>query len=254
MDVKECAIKAAMKAGALLKDRFGAPGKVSSKGDEGVVTELDLASDRLIRDEIESAFPDHGILSEESPEKKGSSPGRWIIDPLDGTTNYSHSFPHFAVSIAFEDSGKVTFGVVYDPMRDELFSAEYGKGAFLNGQKIEVSTVKGLGGSLIALDFPHSLASPGSSVLTSFASLQRKVHALRKAGSAALELCYVAAGRLDGYWSSRFHAWDAAAGALILEEAGGRITDLLGGPFTLLSGKCVATNGLIHENIVKAIS
>jgi len=252
--VEEVAIRAAKRAGALLRDRFGSPGKVSSKGDEGIVTELDLAADRLIKEEIWGAFPKHGILSEESPEAKGQEPRRWIIDPLDGTTNYSHSFPHFSVSIGYEENGVVTFGVVYDPMRDELFTAKPGRGAHLNGGRIKVSSTADIQNSILAFDFPRVMASPGADVFKSFAALTKRARALRTIGSAALELCYVACGRIEGYWNYRFHSWDAAAGSLILKEAGGRITDLKGGPFTLESTQCVASNGLIHDAILKGIA
>ena len=254
MDVEEVAVRAAKRAGGLLRASFGRPGKVSSKGDEGIVTELDLAADRLIKEEILGAFPGHGILSEESPEEKGREPKRWIIDPLDGTTNYSHSFPHFSVSIGYEENGVVTFGVIYDPMREELFTARAGRGAHLNGQRLKVSSASGIHNSLLAFDFPRSFASPGADVFRSFASLSGRARALRTVGSAALELCYVACGRVDGYWNYRFHSWDAAAGSLILNEAGGRITDLRGGPFTMDSTQCIASNGVIHGAILKEIA
>ncbi len=252
--VEEVAVRAAKKAGGLLKERFGSPGKVSSKGDEGIVTELDLAADRLIKEEIWGAFPDHGILSEESPEEKRHGDKRWIIDPLDGTTNYSHAFPHFSVSIGFEENGVITFGVIFDPMRDELFTAKPGRGAHLNGVRLKVSDTGEMHNSIIAFDFPRAMASPGADVFKSFAALSGRSRALRTIGSAALELCYVASGRLDGYWNYRFHSWDAAAGSLILNEAGGMITDLKGGSFTMESKQCVASNGHIHESILKGMA
>lgn len=250
---KEVAMRAAMRAGAAVKGGFGGPLAIRSKGGEGVVTERDFLSERIIKEEIRSAFPDHGILSEESPEEKGRAPYRWVIDPLDGTTNYSHSFPHFSVSIALEENGKVVLGVVFDPLRDELFLAETGKGALLNGRTVQVSRIEKLGRSLLAMDFPKDLAAKDKNVFRRFAALSGKAQALRRAGSAALELCYVAAGRLEGYWNPGFHPWDAAAGWLILTEAGGSITDLKGGPFSLGSGECLATNGLVHEKVFKVL-
>lgn len=254
MDFKEVATKAALKAGAAVREGFGRPLSVKSKGVEGVVTESDFLSERIIKEEIRSAFPGHGILSEESPEEKGSLPYRWIIDPLDGTTNYSHSFPHFSVSIALEEKGQVVLGVVFDPLRDELFLAEAGQGALLNGKAIHVSRTGELGKSLLASDFPKDLAAKEGGIFRDFAAISRKAQAIRRAGSAALELCYVAAGRLEGYRNPRFHAWDAAAGSLVLTEAGGMITDLEGGPFSLDSGECLATNGLIHERVLEALA
>lgn len=254
MDFKEVATRAAIRAGAAVRDGFGRPLSIKSKGVEGVVTESDFLSERIIKEEIRSAFPGHGILSEESPEEKGSRPYRWIIDPLDGTTNFSHSFPHFSVSIALEERGRVVLGVVLDPLRDELFLAESGKGAWLNGKDIQVSRTEKLGRSLLAIDFPKDLAAKEGGIFKDFAALSRRAQALRRAGSAALELCYVAAGRLEGYWNPRFHAWDAAAGSLILTEAGGMITDLKGGPFSLDSGECLATNGLVHEKVLGTLA
>lgn len=253
MDFKEVAIRAAMRAGAALKDGFGKPLTIKSKGGEGVVTDRDFISERIIKEEILSTFPGHGILSEESPEEKGSGPFRWVIDPLDGTTNYSHAFPHFSVSIALEERGRVVLGVVLDPLRDELFMAEAGKGARLNGNIIRVSRTEKLNRSLLAIDFPRGMTAKGGGVLKEFASISRKARALRRVGSAALELCYVAAGRLEGYWNPRFHSWDAAAGWLILAEAGGVITDLKGGPFSLASGECLATNGIVHKKMIETL-
>lgn len=252
--IQEFAIDTARRAGALLRDNVGRIGSIEFKGAVDIVTDVDRKSEALIIDAIKKAFPGHGILAEESPEVKQDSPFKWIIDPLDGTTNYSHGFPFFCVSIGFEISGEVAFGVVYDPMMNELFTAEKGKGATLNGKKTGVSTIGELGKSLLATGFPYDLRSSKDNNLDRFSEFSLKAQAIRRAGSAALDLCYIASGRFDGYWEMKLKPWDVAAGSLIVSESGGAVTDFSGGPFSIYGKECLASNGLIHEDMTRILS
>lgn len=253
-DIREFAIETARRAGALLKENVGKVGRIEFKGAVDIVTEIDRKSEELIMAAIGKSFPGHGILTEESPEVKQDSPYKWIIDPLDGTTNYSHGFPFFCVSIGFEEAGEVTFGAVYDPMLDELYTAEKGKGAALNGKKITVSAIDDLGRSLLATGFPYDLRASKDNNLNFFSEFAVKAQAIRRAGSAALDLCYIASGRFDGYWEMKLRPWDTAAGVLIVREAGGLVTDFSGGPFSIYGKECLATNGLIHENMKRILT
>lgn len=252
--IQDFAIDTARKAGALLKDNVGRIGSIEFKGAVDIVTDVDRKSEALIIDAIKKAFPSHGILAEESPELKQDSPFKWIIDPLDGTTNYSHGFPFFCVSIGLEISGEVVFGVVYDPMMDELFTAEKGKGATLNGKKIAVSAIGELGKSLLATGFPYDLRSSADNNLDFFSEFSLRAQAIRRAGSAALDLCYIASGRFDGYWEMKLKPWDVAAGSLIVSESGGKITGFSGGPFSIYGKECLASNSLIHEEMTRILS
>ena len=252
--IQEFAIDTARKAGALLRDNVGRIGSIEFKGAVDIVTDVDRKSEALIIDAIKKAFPSHGILAEESPELKQDSPFKWIIDPLDGTTNYSHGFPFFCVSIGFEVSGEVAFGVVYDPMMNELFTAEKGKGASLNGKKTGVSAIGDLGKSLLATGFPYDLRSSKDNNLDRFSEFSLKAQAIRRAGSAALDLCYIASGRFDGYWEMKLKPWDTAAGSLIVSESGGAVTDFSGGPFSIYGKECLASNGLIHDDMTRILS
>lgn len=250
MEIKKIAIGAAKKAGLLLKEHLGGAREIEFKGAVDLVTEMDKKAEALIIGDLKGAFPDHGILTEESAEVKTSTGHRWIIDPLDGTTNYAHGFPFFCVSIAFETAGKVVLGVVYNPMLDELFVAEPGKGATLNGRTISVSKTASLDRSLLATGFPYDLRTSRENNLDNFANFAVRAQAIRRAGSAALDLSYVAAGRFDGFWEMKLRAWDVAAAALIVTEAGGRITDFKGGEFSIFGGRCLASNGLIHNEML----
>ncbi|MBW7957479.1 MAG: inositol monophosphatase [Deltaproteobacteria bacterium] len=252
-EVRGIAVQAAKRAGSLLKERLGKYGEVEFKGAIDLVTEADRASEDLIMGEIRKAFPGHGILTEESPEVVKDSPFKWIIDPLDGTTNYSHGFPFFCVSIAFEEEGAVVFGAVYDPMLDELYTAERGRGAFLNGKEIRVSSADSLGRSLLATGFPYDLRVADDNNLDHFSAFSLKAQAIRRAGSAALDLCYTASNRFDGYWEMKLRPWDVAAGALMVKEAGGLVTDFGGGPFSIYGRECLASNGKIHGHMIKVL-
>jgi myo-inositol-1(or 4)-monophosphatase len=253
MDIKDTAINAARSAGSVLKEHLGKVERVEFKGAVNIVTEMDKKAEALIVSEIRENFPDHGILTEESKEKVTATPYRWIVDPLDGTTNYSHGYPVFCVSIAFEKKDEVLLGVVYDPMLDELFTAERGGGSFLNGKKIRVSGTDSLDRSLLATGFPYDVRTSRSNNLDHFARFAVRAQAIRRAGSAALDLCYVACGRFDGFWEMKLHPWDVAAGALIVKEAGGTVTDFKGGGFSIHGGECLATNGLTHREMVEVL-
>lgn len=253
MDIINTAIGAAKKAGALLRGRFGDAGTVEYKGAVDLVTEMDRAAEELIIGELKGAFPGHGILTEESPEQKAASGCRWIIDPIDGTTNYAHAFPVFCVSIAFEDRGEVTAGVVYNPMLDELFVAEKGRGATLNDRRISVSKTPALDRSLLATGFPYDIRTSLANNLSNFASFAVKAQAIRRAGSAALDLSYTACGRFDGFWEMKLRPWDVAAAALMVREAGGRITDFEGKGFSIHGKECLASNGLIHDSMLDVL-
>jgi myo-inositol-1(or 4)-monophosphatase len=240
----------AKKAGFLLKDKLNQKHDITYKGDINIVTEADKMSEGLIIGEIIRAFPDHGILSEESPSIAGSAPARWIIDPLDGTTNYSHAFPVFCVSIALEIEGSMALGVIYDPMREELFTATRDNGAFLNGSKIKVSTINNLTRSLLATGFPYDIRDSMENNLDYFHAMALKVQAIRRAGAAALDLAYLAAGRFDGFWELKLKPWDTAAGSLIVQEAGGSMSDMLGNTWNVSSAGMIASNGLIHQQML----
>lgn len=252
--IREFAVDTARRAGALLRDNVGRIGKIEFKGAVDIVTDVDRKSEALIIDAIKKTFPGHGILAEESPELKQDSPFKWIIDPLDGTTNYSHGFPFFCVSIGLEVSGAVAFGVVYDPMMNELFTAEKGKGATLNGKKTGVSAIGELGKSLLATGFPYDLRSSKDNNLDHFSEFSLKAQAIRRAGSAALDLCYIASGRFDGYWEMKLKPWDTAAGSLIVSESGGAVTDFSDKPFSIYGQECLASNGLIHKDMTSILS
>lgn len=254
MDIKNTAVEAARKAGLLLKENLGRAGKIEYKGAVNIVTEMDKRAEALILEEIKRNFPGHGILTEESEEQVSSSGLKWIIDPLDGTTNYAHGFPFFCVSIAFEKDGEVVLGVIYDPMLDELFVAEKGKGAYLNGKSIHVSSVDSMDKSLLATGFPYDLRSSRLNNLDFFSTFSLKAQAIRRAGSAALDLSYIASGRFDGYWELKLRPWDVAAGALLVLEAGGTYTDFNGNPASIYGKECLATNGLIEKEMLGILS
>lgn len=250
MDIKECAVKAARKAGRMLAEHLGKAGKVEYKGAVDLVTEMDRRAESMIINEIRGGFPDHGILTEESKELKTGSGFKWIIDPLDGTTNYAHGFPMFCVSIAFEESGTVKLGVVYNPMLDELFLAEKGGGASLNGSKIRVSDTDTLDKSLLATGFPYDIRVSNRNNIDHFAAFATRGQAIRRAGSAALDLSYTACGRFDGFWEMKLRPWDVAAASLVVEEAGGKVTDFKNAAFSIYDDECLASNGRIHDQML----
>jgi myo-inositol-1(or 4)-monophosphatase len=247
------AIAAAKEAGRIQMLHFGHSHPVEYKGEFNPVTEVDRLCERAIVEMISDAFPDHDILTEESPFEEKASSWKWIIDPLDGTTNYFHGFPCFCVSIGLEVEGEVKIGVVYVPALNELFHAEKGKGAFLNGERIVVSEVNGLSKSLLCTGFPYDVHEQVDFYLRYFRQFLTKSFAIRRPGSAAIDLSYLAAGRFDGFWEFKLHAWDVAAATLMITEAGGKVTDLRGQPFNIYSEEILASNGLIHQEMIQAI-
>ena len=244
------AIKAATTAGALLRDNLGNIKSIDYKGAFNIVTDVDKASERLILDILSSQTPDYSILTEEAGALHSGYKKRWLIDPLDGTTNYTHSYPFFCVSIALEDAGKIVSGAVYNPIADELFWAEEGLGAYLHNEQIHVSQVSTMSASLLATGFPPDTARAADNNMSRFVAVTDLTHGVRRDGSAALDLCFVACGRLDGFWETKLAPWDTAAGELIVTEAGGRVTNLEGCSFDMSNGYILATNNLIHDEIV----
>jgi myo-inositol-1(or 4)-monophosphatase len=248
------AIRVAKDAGRLLRDRLGSRLSVTHKGIIDLVTDVDLASERLIREAIATHYPRHQILAEEGGLAESASEYRWIVDPLDGTTNYAHGYPVFCVSIALEHSGETMLGVVYDPMREELFTAERRGGAALNNRPLRVSPTDSLVRSMLSTGFPYDIKTAKLTNLDHWANFAMSAQALRRDGSAALDLCYVACGRFDGFWELHLNPWDTAAGALILEEAGGRVTDFGGNSFSNYGPEILASNGLIHDQMVEVLA
>jgi len=251
---REVAVEAARNAGALLHAHFGAARRVSYKGSPtNLVTEMDHRAEALIVEAIHSRFPNHAILAEEAGALGGPGSHRWIVDPLDGTTNYAHGLPVYAVSIALEIDGRLALGVVYDPNRDECFVAERGRGARLNGALLRVSTTGSLNESLLSTGYGHNIRAARDNNLAEHSALILRCHSVRETGSAVLNFAAVAAGRLDAYWELRLGTWDVAAGILLVEEAGGRVTDSAGGPVDLAAPSLVASNGLIHDEILRVL-
>ncbi len=251
------AIETARDAGRLLAERFGRKIEINNKSEIDLVTESDLASERLIIDRIKTYHPRHSILAEESgisnPQDQANRNGwLWIIDPLDGTTNYAHGYPCFCVSIALAHQGQLQVGVVYDPMRDEMFAAERGQGASLNGRRITVSRTMNLGSALLCTGFPYDVRERND-FARHFANFIMRARGVRRDGAAALDLAYVAAGRFDGFWEEGLKAWDVAAGVLLVEEAGGRVSDYRGAPFDIHTPPILASNGLIHEQMQQVL-
>jgi myo-inositol-1(or 4)-monophosphatase len=239
----------AREAGALLMQHFDQHIQIEYKGEADLVTVADRKSEALIRERICVQFPGHDILGEEEGFRDTGSEYRWYVDPLDGTTNFAHGFPVFCVSMALQHKGSMIAGVCYDPTRDELFAAEHGKGAYLNERSIRVSKISRLAESLVSTGFPSHKRHKNPNIYF-YHQITLRSHGVRRAGSAALDLCSVACGRYDGFWEFNLNPWDTAAGVLIVEEAGGRVTDFQGGPFQLNSRETLASNGLIHDELL----
>ena len=252
---RRLAIEAARAAGELLRSELAGARRIAFKGaPTNLVTEMDARAEALILGRIGEAFPDDAILSEEIGGRDGRSGRRWIVDPLDGTTNYAHGLPLFGVSIALEAGGRIVVGVVYDPMHDELYVAERGAGAFLNDRKLAVSTAATLDESLLATGFPYNVRETDDNNLREYAAFSVRAQGVRRLGSAVLYLGWVAAGRFDGYWELRTGPWDVAAGSLLVEEAGGRITSVTGAPLDVDRPAVLATNGRIHDEMLKVLA
>lgn len=252
--IREIAFKAARTAGAILRSRAGNIGNIDYKSAFNIVTDVDKEAERNIIEILNEHFPNDQILAEESGAHDARSTRRWIIDPLDGTTNYSHGYPFFCVSIGYEDAGEPLMGVVYNPIADEMFWAQKGQGAFLNDTAIKVSSHTGVATSLLATGFPPDSKNAKHSNMEQFARATGQSLGVRRDGSAALDLCFVACGRLDGFWEMKLAPWDLAAGTVIIREAGGLVTSLTGGEFDMSSGHVLATNGLIHDELVDVLA
>lgn len=250
--IKRTLLDALDRAGKIVKANFGKPQKISKKGLFNLVTEIDKAAEKAAVRLILKRFPRHAILAEESPAVEGSE-GRWIIDPIDGTTNFAHGFPIVSVSIAFEREGRLEMGGVFDPFRKELFFAERGKGAAMNGKRIRVSKITTLSDALLATGFPYDRHINPDRYLAMLRAFITRIQGIRRGGSAAIDLCYVACGRFDGYYEMKLSPWDKAAGMMIVEEAGGRLTDFSGEPLSLTGAQNLATNGLIHREMLAAL-
>jgi myo-inositol-1(or 4)-monophosphatase len=248
------AIETAREAGQILLERFGRKITVTKKGDINLVTEADLASEKLIIERIRSHYPKHAILAEESGASalNGESEWKWIIDPLDGTTNYAHGYPCFCVTVALEHKGEIIVGVTFDPTRDELFAAEKGNGATLNGRQIRVSEAESLSDALLVTGFPYD-ARERENFARHFTDFTYKSRGIRRDGSAAIDMAYVACGRFDGFWEEGLHAWDVAAGVLLIEEAGGRVSYYDDSKFSIYKPPICANNKLIHAEMLEVL-
>jgi myo-inositol-1(or 4)-monophosphatase len=256
MEWEEClkaAEEASRMAGEMLRQNIDSGREIVYKGAVNLVTDFDKRSQELILSHLYFQFPEHDFLAEEDLFRQGGSDFRWIIDPIDGTTNYAHNFPIFCVSIALEWKKKVMCGVIYDPMREEMFSAISGDGATINGHRIRTSTNSDLDKSLLATGFPYDVRESEVNNIDHFANFATRVQAIRRCGSAALDLCYVACGRFDGFWELKLSPWDVAAGVLIVEESGGRVTGFKGEPANIYGKDLLASNGLIHDQMIQIL-
>ena len=250
------AVRAAREGGKILRREMSRlrRSQIRKKGKYDWVTDVDRASEEKILSILRNAFPDHSIQAEESAPAEAFRARQWFIDPLDGTVNYMHRFPVFCVSIGFQDRGKLQVGVVYDPLREELFTARRGHGAFLNGRRIRVTSCATFEESLLATGFPFRAKDQVDLYLSSFRRVFLKTGSIRRAGSAAIDLAYVACGRMDGFWEMSLAPWDMAAGALLIREAGGRVTDFFGGDRFLQKGHVLAGNPAIHRKMVRMLA
>jgi myo-inositol-1(or 4)-monophosphatase len=241
-------------AGQLLRKGYGQQIHIDRKGVIDLVTEVDRQSERYLVEAIRERFPHHQVITEESGVIAGEASQTWYIDPLDGTVNFAHGVPIFCVSIAYAEDGQVQIAGVYDPMQDEYYCAERDGGAWLNGTALRVSSEATLDQSLLVTGFPYDIRSNPENNLDHYAALTLRSRGVRRLGSAAIDLAYIAAGRLDGFWEIRIHSWDIAAGSLLVEEAGGRVTDVRGGPdFLSPNPSILATNGHIHEEMLAVL-
>lgn len=253
--IKSVAVAAAREGGAVLEAKLGRIDRIDKKGDIDLVTDADTAAEATVIECIRRAFPDHGILSEECGDAGGNADGRWVVDPLDGTTNFAHGIPMFAVSIGFCQGGDVLVGVVFNPVTRELFSAVRGQGAHLNGRPISVSRTAAMIDSLLVTGFPYNFKTIFETVIGRMAACLEAAQGIRRLGSAALDLCYVACGRFEGFWEQNLNPWDTAAGMCIALEAGGMVTDFGGGAYDPFgSSEILATNGRIHGEMIRLLT
>ena len=250
------AVEIVLEAGRIQLARRESGFTIDKKGDIDLVTEVDLECERLCRRIIAERFPAHDILAEEmstGPNEPSRARYRWVFDPLDGTTNYAHGLPIFCSSLALEVDGQAEVAAIFDPTRQELFTAERGEGAFVNGTPLAVSTAPTLMDALLVTGFPYDVHTKVAELVAMFGAFLSRARAVRRLGSAALDLCYVAAGRFDGFWEQQLRPWDVAAGALILTEAGGRVTGMDGSRFDPVAAHLVASNGHLHDEMLEVI-
>lgn len=246
-----------LRAGDIQMSRRESGFQIEKKGEIDLVTEVDLECERMCRAVLAERFPGHDVLAEElssGPAEPAAAPYRWVFDPLDGTTNYAHGLPVFCASLALEINGETEVGAIFDPTRRELFTAERGVGAFLNGTRLQVSHASSLLNALLVTGFPYDVHQQLQRLLETFGAFLGRARAVRRLGSAALDLCYVAAGRFDGFWEQRLKPWDVAAGALIVREAGGQVSGMDGSRFDPVAGHLVASNGRIHDEMLRVIA
>lgn len=243
----------AREAGAILREGYGRAEKIEYKGVVDLVTEYDHRVEKMLLSRLRERYPAHSIYAEESGRAKQSSEYEWLIDPLDGTVNFAHAVPCFAVSLALTHKGQLQMGVVFDPMRDEIFLGEAGQGATLNGQRLGVSIERDLGKSLLTTGFPYDVRTSPLNNFAEFMAFYKRAQAVRRPGSAALDCCYVACGRFDGYWEYKMKAYDIGAGALMVQEAGGRVTTATGDANFLGQISILASNGHIHEQMLEVL-
>jgi myo-inositol-1(or 4)-monophosphatase len=249
------AVEAVVRAGDLQMARFGSDVRVERKGVIDLVTEVDLAVESMFRALIAERFPDHDVLAEEMGQTRQGASHRWVFDPLDGTTNYAHGIPIFCSTVALEIDGVPTVAAVYDPNRRELFTAERGGGAWLNGSRLRVSAPPTLVESVLVTGFPYDIREPQrmKQIVGLFTAFLAHARAIRRLGSAAIDLCWVAAGRMEGFWELALQPWDIMGGALIVEEAGGRVTNIDGAPWNAHRGNVLASNGHVHDEMLAVI-
>ena len=247
----QVAVRACRAAGRIQRASFGTAPVVEHKGEIDLVTAIDRRCEKAILAIIGRAFPGHGLLAEESDPRTGDAEHLWVVDPLDGTTNYSRGFPYFCVSVALARAGRVIVAAVYQPLLDELFTAVRGQGAFLNGRPLRVSGQARLDQAFLATGFPYDIRRSRRTNIGNFTNLVTRCLAIRRGGAAALDLAYVAAGRFDGFWELKLRPWDIAAASLLIEEAGGRVTGLSGRPWRLPVRDVVASNGLVHAELLE---
>jgi len=239
----------AREAGSLLMSYFGRV-SIEYKGDVDLVTQADRSAEKMIVERIRKQWPEHDLIGEEGSRRETGNDFRWYIDPLDGTTNFAHGYPVFCVSLALEYRGERIAGVIFDPTRDEMFAAEKGSGALLNGKPARVSSTPRLKESLVATGFPSHKRHKNPNI-NFYHQITLRSHGVRRAGSAALDLCYTACGRFDAYWEFNLNPWDTAAGVLLVQEAGGRVTNFSGGPFNIDSREVLASNTVLHEEVLR---
>ena len=245
--------EAALKAGAIQKARYGQDLDIRHKGVTDLVTDVDRACEDAILATIRARFPHHDIVAEETPAERTGARHVWFVDPLDGTVNFAHAYPFFSASVGLAVDGELVVGAVYDPLKEELFTAERGAGAHLNGRRLRVSDADALIHSLLVTGFPYDVRDDVETKVRLFKRFMAEAQAVRRDGSAALDLCYLAAGRIDGFWEERLNVWDMAAGNLLVEEAGGRVSRFDGSPIGLRHDEIVASNGALHEAMLDVL-